>query len=60
MTTPLPVSPFITDPDRRFVLDEAAFLSALQTDGPAVERDPSPEFLSAAHMKPLLEVLNAY
>jgi len=39
----------------RFVLDESAFMEAL--DVPAFLRDPSPEYLSAVDMIPMLAVL---
>jgi hypothetical protein len=40
----------------RFVLDESAFMEALDTI-PAFLRDPSPEYLSAVDMIPMLAVL---
>ena len=52
---PVP-SPFIVDPERRFVLDEQAFMEAL--DLPAFITSPSPEF-RAAEIEPLLKTLFA-
>lgn len=45
-------NPFLPPPSR-FVLDEAAFMAAIETD------DPPPE-LSAIELVPLVEVLTAY
>jgi hypothetical protein len=33
--TIMPLSPFITDPEHRFVLDEQAFMEAIEEDVPA-------------------------
>jgi hypothetical protein len=33
--TELPLSPFILDPEHRFVLDEEAFMEAVEEDVPA-------------------------
>jgi hypothetical protein len=52
---PVP-SPFIVDPDHRFVLDEAAFMEAL--DLPAFIASPSAEY-RAAEIEPLLRELFA-
>lgn len=57
--TILPPSPFITDPDRRFVLDEDAFMAAVDPM-PVFLRDPSPEYLTAADLAPITELLTAY
>lgn len=65
MTAHLP-NPWIPDQPSRFVLDEAKFEAALQSPEPESEpaplflRDPSPEFMSAAFMKPLIDVLNRH
>jgi hypothetical protein len=56
--TVMPVpSPFIVDPEHRFVLDEAAFMEAL--DLPAFIASPSPEYIAAAEIEPLLRELFA-
>jgi len=53
--TPMPVvSPFITDPDNRFVFDPVAFEEAL--DLHAFIASPSAEF-RAAEIEPLLKML---
>jgi hypothetical protein len=55
--TVMPVlSPFITDPEHRFVLDEEAFMEAL--DLPAFIASPSADF-RAAEIEPLLRELFA-
>jgi hypothetical protein len=54
--TELPISPFITDPEHRFVLDEASFMEAL--DLPAFIASPSADF-RAAEIEPLLRELFA-
>lgn len=55
----LPLSPFITDPDNRFVLDETRFLHDITStdDLPIFITDPSPDFITAMHrdVLPLLE-----
>jgi hypothetical protein len=51
---PVP-SPFIVDPDHRFILDEAAFMEAL--DLPAFIASPSAEYIAAAEIEPLLKTL---
>jgi len=38
--TELPLSPFITDPEHRFVLDEDAFMEAIEEDVPAFMLTP--------------------
>jgi hypothetical protein len=63
----LPPSPFITDVDRRFVLDERAFFAAIiSTDPmdyerrevmPAFLAEPRPEYLSATEMRPIVDVI---
>lgn len=62
MATSLPLSPFVTDPDNRFVLDEDAFMRGVlglddSDDLPAFISDPSPDFIAAMHrdVLPLLE-----
>lgn len=56
MTTPLPLSPFITAPEHRFVLDETAFLEAIEP-APAFLSAPSPAFLRAVELMPIVEIL---
>jgi len=51
---PVP-SPFI-DENHRFVLDEAKFMEAI-TDLPAFIASPSPEYIAAAEIEPLLKIL---
>ena len=48
MTTPMPISPFITDPEHRFVLDVDAFMAAIEP-APAFITDPSDDFIAAMH-----------
>ncbi|HEX7881938.1 MAG TPA: hypothetical protein VF499_04280 [Afipia sp.] len=57
--TQLPLSPFITEPDSRFVLDVDAFMAAIEP-APKFLSDPSPEYLRAAEIVPVLKVLAAY
>lgn len=72
--TIVPSSPFITDvalqrpvtvdhvanPDaHRFVLDEAAFLAELDPS-PAFLGDPSPQYLTAAALMPIVEMLASH
>lgn len=54
--TELPLSPFITEPDNRFVLDEAAFMADL-CEMPAFLANPSPEYLAALDILPVLRVI---
>jgi len=54
--TELPLSPFITDADRRFVLDEDAFMTEV-CEMPAFLVNPSPEYLEACDILPVLRVL---
>lgn len=56
MATPLPISPFITEPHRRFVLDEEAFAAAIEP-APKFLRDPSPSYMTAVELMPIVEVL---
>lgn len=56
MATELPLSPFITEPDRRFVLDEDRFLADI-AELPAFLVNPSPEYLSAIDIMPIVEIL---
>jgi hypothetical protein len=55
MATPLPLSPFV-DPDARFVLDEDQFMAEV-AEMPAFLVDPSPEYLEAVDIMPVLRVL---
>jgi hypothetical protein len=57
--TPLPENPWMPPPPREFVLDESAFLEAIEP-APLFLSDPSPEYLTAAELMPLVEVLTAY
>lgn len=57
--TNLPPSPFITEPDNRFVLDVEAFMEAIEP-APSFLSEPSPEYLRAAELMPVLKVLSAY
>jgi hypothetical protein len=57
--TELPPSPFITNPDARFVLDERAFVSAIEPS-PLFLRDPSPEFMSARELMPIVAIIADY
>lgn len=61
---PVPVEHVSHPQDHRFVLDEALFLSQLSADGavdeeppPLFLRDPSPDYLSALDILPVLEVI---
>ncbi|WP_407146291.1 hypothetical protein [Bradyrhizobium sp. ORS 86] len=56
LTTPLPLSPFVTDPDHRFVLDEEAFMAAVEP-APVFLSAPRPEFLRAAELMPIVEII---
>jgi hypothetical protein len=54
----MPLSPFIFDPDNRFVLNEEAFMEAINPDDlPAFITSPSREYLEAAEIEPLLQTL---
>ena len=54
----LPLSPFIYEPDRRFVLDEQRFMNDIVPIGmPAFLADPSPQYLDAIQLRPIVEVL---
>jgi len=55
-TSRLPLSPFVTEPDHRFVLDEAAFMAAIEP-APAFLANPRPEYLRAIDLIPMLAVL---
>ena len=65
MGTPLPLSPFI-DPDNRFVLDEAKFMSDItHDDAPLFLRDPSDKFErgrteQSGWTRPICEVLTMF
>lgn len=56
MKTQLPISPFITEPDHRFVLDEDQFMTEV-AEMPAFLVNPSPEYLAAIDILPVLRVL---
>lgn len=56
MKTHLPPSPFITEPDNRFVLDEGLFMAEV-AEMPAFLVNPSPEYLAAVDILPVLRVL---
>ena len=56
MTNLLP-NPFI-DPDRRFNLDEDALAAAIDPDDlPAFIVSPSPEYLAATEIEPILKMI---
>lgn len=59
MTTPLPLSPFITEPENRFVLDEAAFMAAIEPP-PSFIDNPSRDYMKATELRPIVEVLAGY
>lgn len=59
MITHLPPSPFVTEPDRRFVLDVDAFMAEIEP-APKFLSDPSPDYLRATEIVPVLKVLAAY
>lgn len=52
-------NPFILDPDNRFVLDEDAFMAAIEPP-PAFLGAPSREFLRATEILPICETLGPY
>lgn len=54
--TELPLSPFIVDADRRFVLDEDQFMADV-CEMPAFLVNPSPEYLAAVDILPVLRVI---
>lgn len=56
MATELPLSPFITDPEARFVLNEEQFLADV-CEMPAFLVNPSPEYLAAIDILPVLRVI---
>ncbi len=56
MATALPVSPFITDPDHRFILDEDQFLADV-AEMPAFIANPSPAYLRACEIEEILQVI---
>lgn len=45
--------------NKRFVLDEQAFIEAIEP-WPKFLNDPSPEYLKATELKPILEILAPY
>lgn len=59
MSTPLPVSPFVVDLEHRFVLDEDKFMADV-CEMPAFLVNPSPEYLEALDMAPVLRLLAEY
>jgi hypothetical protein len=54
--TVLPLSPFITEPGRRFVLDEDRFAADIE-EMPSFLSAPREEYLRAAEIMPVLKVL---
>lgn len=54
--TELPLSPFIVDADRRFVLDEDQFMADV-CEMPAFLVNPSREYLEAIDILPVLRVI---
>lgn len=50
----LPLSPFITEPDNRFVLDERAFLEAIE---PVPGFFSAPREIEAFEIMPILQAL---
>lgn len=59
MTTPLPLSPFVTEPDARFVLDVDAFLAEIEP-APAFLSNPAPDFLRATDLMPIVEIIRGH
>ena len=49
-------NPFIVDPERRFVLDERSFMTAIEAS-PAFLLNPSREYLAAVELRPIVDVL---
>ncbi len=49
-------NPFITDNEHRFVLDEKAFMAAIEP-APAFLSDPTREYLMATEISPIVDVL---
>jgi hypothetical protein len=58
MPTPLPVSPFVTDLEHRFVLDQDAFMAAIEP-APAFLADPRPAYLRACEIEEILQVIRS-
>lgn len=56
--TPLPESPFLSQ-SSEFVLDVQSFWEAIEP-APLFLSDPSSEYLTAAELMPLVEILTAY
>lgn len=54
----LPPSPFL-NPDERFVLDEEAFLLAIEP-APAFLATPRSEYLAATQIRPIVDVLAGF
>jgi hypothetical protein len=59
MATPLPLSPFITEPDRRFVLDVNAFMAAIERPQ-LFQRNAYSNFNSAVDLEPIARVLSRF
>lgn len=55
----LPISPFIFEPDQRFVLDVDRFLSDIEPS-PSFLSAPRREYLDAITLRPIVEVLAGY
>jgi len=54
----LPLSPFIYEPDKRFVLDEDRFMNDIVPESlPAFLDSPRREYLDAIQLRPIVEVL---
>jgi hypothetical protein len=49
-------NPFVLDPGDRFVLDEQAFMAAIEPP-PAFLAAPRPEYLRAVEIMPIIQVL---
>ncbi len=61
MATPLPISPFVTDADARFdaYFDPDRFMADV-CEMPAFLVNPSPEYLQAIDLMPIVEILGAH
>ena len=57
--TVLPPSPFILNPDHRFVLDEAEFMAAIE-EPPVFLSAPRREYLRAIEIMPIVETIGPY
>jgi hypothetical protein len=72
MPTPLPPSPFMFDPDQRFVLDVEKFMAAIMPRhvtvmpsfsddrAPAFLSSPRPEFMRAADFAEVTNLLSSF